>query len=76
MLVHASVDRISFCTLPFRFYDAHESLRASRSRDSKIIRNPPYRATYSWLFGALPHAFSCKHETHELWTLVFQVYVF
>jgi len=47
MLVHASVDRISFCTLPFRYCDAHESLRATRSRDSKIIRNPPYRATCS-----------------------------
>ena len=43
------MDRYAILSL----YDAHESLRTSRSRDSKIIRNPPYRPHKGISFASL-----------------------
>ncbi len=37
---------------------------------SPNIRNSPYWATFSCFCGSQSHVFSCKHETHDLLTLV------
>ena len=34
------------------------------------LRNPPYSGYFLMFCGSQSHAFSCKHETHDLLTLV------
>ena len=45
-------------------------LRISCSRNPKNMRNPPYSGYFLMFYGSQSHAFSCKHETHNLLTLV------
>ena len=48
----------------------HELLRISCSRNPKNIRNPPCSGYFLMFYGSQSHAFSCKHEKHNLLTLV------
>ena len=48
----------------------HGLLRISCSRNPKNIRNPPYSGCFLMFYGSQSHAFSCKHETHNLLTLI------
>ena len=48
----------------------HGLLRISCSRNPENIRNPPCSGYFLMFYGSQSHAFSCKHETHNLLTLV------
>ena len=48
----------------------HGLLRISCFRNPKNIRNPPYSGYFLMFYGSQSHAFSCKHEMHNLLTLV------
>ncbi len=48
----------------------HGLLRISCSRNPKIIRNPPCSGYFLMFYGSQSHAFSCRHETHNLLTLI------
>ena len=48
----------------------HGLLRISCSRNPKNIRNPPYSGCFLMFYRSQSHAFSCKHETHDLLTLI------
>ena len=48
----------------------HGLLCISCPRNPKNIRNPPYSGYFLMFYGSQSHAFSCKHETHNLLTLV------
>lgn len=48
--------------------DAYGLLRTLCSRNPKNIRNPPYSGYFLMFYGSQSHAFSCKHETHDLGT--------
>ena len=48
----------------------HGLFRISCSRNPKNIRNPPYSGCFLMFYGSQSHAFSCKHEKHNLLTLV------
>ena len=50
--------------------DTYGLLRTLCSRNPKNIRNPPYSGFFLMFYGSQSHAFSCKHETHDLLTLV------
>ena len=48
----------------------HGLLRISCSRNPKNIRNSPCSGYFLMFYGSQSHAFSCKHETHNLLPLV------
>ena len=48
----------------------HGLLRISCSRNPENIRNPPCWGYFLMFYGSQGHAFSCKHEMHNLLTLV------
>ena len=48
----------------------HGLFRISCSRNPKNIRNPPYSGYFLMFYGFQNHAFSCKHEKHNLLILV------
>gem|GEM_PF-6893520 len=50
--------------------DNHGLLRTLCSRNPKNIRNPPCSGYFLMFCGSQSHAFTCKHETHDLLTLV------
>ena len=50
--------------------DTYGLLRTLCSRNPKNIRNPPCSGYFLMFWGSQSHAFSCKHETHDLLTLV------
>ena len=50
--------------------DTYGLLRTLCSRNPKNIRNPPCSGYFLMFCGSQSHAFSCKHETHDLLTLV------
>ena len=48
----------------------HGLLRISCSPNPKNIRNPPCSVYFLMFYGSQNHAFSCKHEKHNLLTLI------
>ena len=50
--------------------DTYGLLRTLCSHNPKNIRNPPYSGYFLMFYGSQSHVFSCKHETHDLLTLV------
>ena len=51
-------------------HDTYGLLRISCSRNPKNIRNPPYSGYFLMFCGSQSHVFSCKHDNHDLLTLV------
>ena len=50
--------------------DTYGLLRTLCSHNPKNMRNPHYLGYFLMFCGSQSHAFSCKHETHDLLTLV------
>ena len=53
--------------------DTYGLLRTLCSHNPKNIRNSPYSGYFLMFCGSQGHAFSYKHETHDLLTLVSQI---